>query len=184
MKLEVKIIVRVASPSHSLLISSFFLLLPSLFHSLAFFLSPPFSLSSSPSRIFSFSQHFYLLQSFSLKTSFFHVSLSSQGYSVKRNSTRKALKTWWTQMQKDIMVSSTIRHHKQEHSTPPKEHSTTLPQFLHYQVKLPILNPGNLRFREANLWRPFHNRFLHQHTLQIGKTFFPSVLFRSLYCAK
>ncbi len=177
MKLEVKIVVRVASPSHSLLVSSFYLLLPSLFHSLAFFLSPPFSLSSLPSRILSFSQHLYLSQSSFSKPLFFHVFLSSQGYSVKWNSTRKALKTWWTQMQKDITMKSTIQHLEQEHST-------ALPQFLHYQVRLPIPNLGNLRFQEANLWRPFHNHFPHQHTPQIGKTFFPSVLFRSLYCAK
>ncbi len=74
-KLEVETIVRVASLSHSLFISSFFLLLPSLSITLSFF---PLSRSSSCHLfvfqaliLVSFLFHIFLLWSISLQTSLF-----------------------------------------------------------------------------------------------------------------
>lgn len=127
MKLDIEIVVRIVFPSHSLLVSSFLLFLPSLSHCLAFYLYHALAFTTFLFFKLSFSHPFSFTMSlswfFSLKTSLFlclsfisRLFTSFQDYSVKLNSTGKALGTWWTRTQEDITMKLTIWHHKQERS--------------------------------------------------------------------
>jgi hypothetical protein len=137
MKLKVEMVVRVVSPSHSLLVSSFLLLPPSLSFTLshsssvALFLSLPFSFSSSPYCVLSLSQHLSLAvifsQNLSLSTCLYHLRVTWWCWTWQARHWRlgehehKKMWSWsWT----FDTVNKNIQHYK-------GEHSTMLPQLLH-----------------------------------------------------